>query len=93
MKMLKNENTVLYEQKLYNLGFEDSIWNTNTMEENRQAMIDWEKDLGLEVGTIGMNGWQLFPAAAERSIKGSSFHNGALATSERDDRAGIAQNA
>ncbi|KAF2167416.1 hypothetical protein M409DRAFT_54017 [Zasmidium cellare ATCC 36951] len=45
--------------------------NVETMEVNRQAMLKWERELGMEKGTIGMNGWQLFPEAAARAVRGS----------------------
>ncbi|RAL00788.1 amidohydrolase family protein [Aspergillus ibericus CBS 121593] len=42
----------------------------DTMMRNRQDVVDFERDGGIEVGTIGMNAWELFPAAAERARAG-----------------------
>lgn len=38
-----------------------------TMEKNREAVLHIEKEAGLEEGTVGRNGWALFPKAAERA--------------------------
>ncbi|KAK4540703.1 hypothetical protein LTR36_008918 [Oleoguttula mirabilis] len=46
-----------------------------TMEKNRSAVMGVEKELGIEVGTVGGNGWKLFPSAAERVESGG--RNGA----------------
>jgi predicted TIM-barrel fold metal-dependent hydrolase len=36
-----------------------------TMEQNRMAVLEIERELGIE-GEVGMNGWTLFPSAAKR---------------------------
>ena len=37
-----------------------------TMEKNRMAVMEIEEQLGIEIGTVGENGFKLFPAAAKR---------------------------
>jgi len=37
-----------------------------TMESNRRAVMQVEKEIGVKEGTVGRNGWKLFPSAAKR---------------------------
>lgn len=37
-----------------------------TMERNREDVLEVERELGMKVGTVGCNGWELFPEAARR---------------------------
>ena len=39
-----------------------------TMEENRQSVLDVEKRENGRSGLIGVDGWKLFPAAANRAL-------------------------
>ena len=48
-----------------------------TMELNRQAVLSIEKELGMQTGVVGQNGWKLFPSAMNR-VKTSKV-NGAPA--------------
>jgi len=41
-----------------------------TMEENRRDVLGVEREVGLSEGSVGMNGWGLFPRAAERIERG-----------------------
>lgn len=38
----------------------------DTMEENKVSVMRIEKELGMQKGSVGENGWKLFPAAAKR---------------------------
>ena len=38
----------------------------HTMERNREAVLAVEREEGMEEGTVGKNGWTLFPSAAKR---------------------------
>lgn len=44
-----------------------------TMEENRKDVIEFEKQQGIPVNTIGSNGWDLFPGARARVRNRSGF--------------------
>lgn len=45
---------------------------TDTMEENRRAVLEVERELGMKEGTVGENAWKLFPAAAKRVRAGQT---------------------
>ncbi|CAJ2510690.1 Uu.00g063150.m01.CDS01 [Anthostomella pinea] len=42
-----------------------------TMEKNKEAVMEIERELGMKTGTVGRNGWELFPSAAKRVETGT----------------------